>query len=78
MSDLQPGAAERTPVPEGINEAGVTAWFAEHVPGVAPPLTFHLIAGGRSNPTFRVVDGAGRAFALRRPPLTTCSRRPTT
>ena len=33
------------------------------------PADFSLIAGGRSNPTFRVVDAAGHAFALRRPPL---------
>jgi aminoglycoside phosphotransferase (APT) family kinase protein len=32
------------------------------------PLTFTLIAGGRSNLTFLVVDATGRSFALRRPP----------
>ncbi len=40
-----------------------------HLPEVTPPLTFSLIAGGRSNLTFRVEDAAGRAWALRRPPL---------
>jgi aminoglycoside phosphotransferase (APT) family kinase protein len=55
--------------PEGIHEAEVTEWMVEHVPGVAPPLTFALIAGGRSNLTFRVEDAAGHAWALRRPPL---------
>ncbi len=30
--------------------------------------TFELIAGGRSNLTYRVVDAEGTAFALRRPP----------
>jgi len=47
----------------------VTAWMAAHAPEVSPPLTFTLIAGGRSNLTFRMEDAAGRAWALRRPPL---------
>ena len=34
-----------------------------------PPLSFTLIAGGRSNLTYRVEDAAGRTWALRRPPL---------
>ena len=55
--------------PEGINETNVTAWMVDHVPGVNTPLTFTLIAGGRSNLTFRVEDALGRAWALRRPPL---------
>jgi aminoglycoside phosphotransferase (APT) family kinase protein len=69
MTDRETPLAERAPVPEGINEGPVTAWFAEHVPGTTPPLAFFLIAGGRSNPTFRVEDSAGHAYALRRPPL---------
>jgi aminoglycoside phosphotransferase (APT) family kinase protein len=55
--------------PEGINVANVTKWFEEHVPELAAPLTFTLIAGGRSNLTFRVEDAEGRAWAMRRPPL---------
>ncbi len=55
--------------PEGINAEAVTAWFTANIDGVEPPLTFTLIAGGRSNLTFRVEDAAGRAFALRRPPV---------
>ena len=51
----------------GIDEANVSAWMSEHVGAVAP-LTFKLIAGGRSNLTYRVVDAEGNAFALRRPP----------
>ena len=47
----------------------MTAWMAAHAPEVSPPLTFTLIAGGRSNLTFRMEDAAGRAWALRRPPL---------
>jgi aminoglycoside phosphotransferase (APT) family kinase protein len=56
-------------VPEGIDHDRVSAWFGEHVPAVTQPLAFSLIAGGRSNLTFRVDDGRGRAFVLRRPPL---------
>jgi aminoglycoside phosphotransferase (APT) family kinase protein len=55
--------------PQGINEAEVTKWIADHVPELTTPLTFTLIAGGRSNLTYRVEDGDGRAWALRRPPL---------
>jgi aminoglycoside phosphotransferase (APT) family kinase protein len=57
------------PVPEGIDAGGVTAWFEAHVPGVAPPLRFELIAGGRSNFTYSVSDTGGQRFVLRRPPL---------
>ncbi len=55
--------------PQGINEENVTAWIAERVPDLAPPLTFALIAGGRSNLTFRCEDATGNAYVLRRPPL---------
>jgi aminoglycoside phosphotransferase (APT) family kinase protein len=57
------------PVPEGIDAGGVTAWFKTHAPGIAPPLSFSLIAGGRSNFTYTVTDSAGERFVLRRPPL---------
>src|SRR3954451_19705183 len=60
MSDAAPG----------IDVAGVTSWFEANVPGVRPPLSFELIAGGRSNLTFGVGDAEGpRRWALRRPPL---------
>jgi aminoglycoside phosphotransferase (APT) family kinase protein len=51
----------------GIDDANVTSWMVAHVGAVAP-LDFELIAGGRSNLTFRVTDASGRRFALRRPP----------
>ncbi len=54
---------------QGIDHDAVTAWYVEHVPSTTPPLEFQLIAGGHSNLTFRVVDAAGRATVLRRPPL---------
>jgi aminoglycoside phosphotransferase (APT) family kinase protein len=55
--------------PEGINAGQVTEWMAAQLPELRRPLTFTLIAGGRSNLTYRVEDAEGRAWALRRPPL---------
>jgi aminoglycoside phosphotransferase (APT) family kinase protein len=55
--------------PEGIERAGVEAWFEANVPGVKLPLAFERISGGRSNLTFGVRDADGQAWALRRPPL---------
>jgi aminoglycoside phosphotransferase (APT) family kinase protein len=52
----------------GIDVEQVTAWFAERT-DATPPLTFDLIAGGRSNLTFRVRDQADGDWVLRRPPL---------
>jgi aminoglycoside phosphotransferase (APT) family kinase protein len=51
----------------GINADNVTTWMADNV-GAVGPLTFELIAGGRSNLTYRVTDSTGKQFALRRPP----------
>ncbi len=53
---------------EGIDEARTTAWLAEHV-GLEGPLSFELIAGGRSNLTFKVTDARGTDVVLRRPPI---------
>ncbi len=62
-------ASERAVAPDGIDPEGIERWFAENVPGAEPPLRFERIAGGRSNLTYAVSDAAGRAWALRRPPL---------
>ena len=53
---------------EGIDADRVTEWFGANIPGVQPPLSFDLIAGGRSNLTFKVTDAAGKDYVLRRPP----------
>ena len=53
---------------EGIRETTLVPWLETHV-GLRAPLDFTLIAGGRSNLTFRVTDADGRAVILRRPPL---------
>jgi aminoglycoside phosphotransferase (APT) family kinase protein len=63
---IREGATE---VPPGIDVDNVTGWFARHAPEVTAPLTFQIIAGGRSNLTYRVDDQAGRTWVLRRPPL---------
>jgi len=56
-------------VVEGIDVERVSSWFAQCVTEVELPLQFSLIAGGRSNLTYRVTDAAGHRYALRRPPL---------
>jgi aminoglycoside phosphotransferase (APT) family kinase protein len=53
---------------EGIESEAVSAWFVENIPGTVLPLTFDLVAGGRSNLTFKVPDAEGNASVLRRPP----------
>jgi aminoglycoside phosphotransferase (APT) family kinase protein len=53
---------------KGIDVERVTAWLAEHVAGAEPPFRFELIAGGRSNLTYKVLDAGDATFVLRRPP----------
>jgi aminoglycoside phosphotransferase (APT) family kinase protein len=60
------GTAE---APEGIDRAGVEAWFGEHVPTARLPLSFERISGGHSNLTYGVRDAGSGRWALRRPPL---------
>jgi aminoglycoside phosphotransferase (APT) family kinase protein len=70
MSDEATGpSAGSATAPEGIDRAGVEAWFSARVPGIELPLEFERIAGGHSNLTYRVSDPTGRRWALRRPPL---------
>ena len=54
---------------EGIEQAKVTQWVAERIPGLEPPLRFELIAGGHSNLTYRFTDRSNQQYVLRRPPL---------
>jgi aminoglycoside phosphotransferase (APT) family kinase protein len=61
--------AQGIPDTPGIDQDKVTGWMAANIAELTPPLSFTLIAGGRSNLTFRVEDAGGRAWALRRPPL---------
>ena len=54
---------------EGIDAPRVSAWLEENVAGARGPFEFELIAGGRSNLTFRVTGADGTRYALRRPPV---------
>ncbi len=55
--------------PPGVDVDSVTAWLTEQGCGYRAPLQFEILQGGHSNFTYRVQDGDGRAFVLRRPPL---------
>jgi aminoglycoside phosphotransferase (APT) family kinase protein len=55
--------------PNGIDVERVTRWLVDHIDGAEAPFRFDLIAGGRSNLTFRVTGADGTAYVLRRPPL---------
>lgn len=52
----------------GLDLDRLTAWWPEHVADPAGPLEASLIAGGKSNLTYEVTDGAG-TWIVRRPPL---------
>jgi aminoglycoside phosphotransferase (APT) family kinase protein len=54
---------------QGIDVDKVSAWLVDIIDGARAPFTFDLIAGGRSNLTYRVTDAEGTRFVLRRPPL---------
>ena len=54
---------------QGLDLPKVTAWLLDNIAGVEAPFAVELIAGGRSNLTFRVIDANGRKMVLRRPPL---------
>ena len=55
--------------PTGFDVPKVTAWLAERVRWLTPPLVFTQLTGGHSNFTYRVDDSDGHPFVLRRPPL---------
>lgn len=58
-----------TTTPDGVDLERLRPYFAEHVDGARDaPLSATLIAGGRSNLTYSVSDGA-QTWVLRRPPL---------
>lgn len=54
---------------QGVHVERVGAWLERNVEGARGPFEYALIAGGRSNLTFRVTDATGNRFVLRRPPL---------
>ena len=67
MADGHSGAAQ--PPVGGIDIERVSAWLENSIDSAVAPFTFSLIAGGRSNLTFRVTGSDGATFVLRRPPL---------
>jgi aminoglycoside phosphotransferase (APT) family kinase protein len=52
-----------------IHEERVSRWLEDNIDGLVGPFTFDMIAGGRSNITYRVTDGTGTQVVLRRPPI---------
>jgi aminoglycoside phosphotransferase (APT) family kinase protein len=68
---MTPERTAAASVPEtavGIDQSGLVRFFAAHVPEAGGTLSAQLIAGGRSNLTYRVTAG-DRSWVLRRPPL---------
>ena len=55
--------------PVGVDVEAVLAWLGERCAWLRAPVTWAKLAGGHSNLTYRVLDSAGNAFVLRRPPL---------
>ena len=54
----------------GADLPALAAWLHEHHPGaIEGDLTGTLVAGGKSNLTYIISDGAGEQLVLRRPPL---------
>ncbi|EGD53986.1 phosphotransferase family protein [Gordonia neofelifaecis] len=64
MSAAESGARELP----GLDLDRLTPWFIEHVAPIEGPLDAELIAGGKSNLTYRLTDGSSR-WILRRPPV---------
>src|SRR5215468_4149458 len=64
-----PGRKELAGMVQGIAVPQVTGWLLDHIDGLAPPLSFELISGGRSNLTYAVTGGGDRKVVLRRPPV---------
>ncbi|MEV6329331.1 phosphotransferase family protein [Streptomyces sp. NPDC051909] len=59
------GRSASTP---GLDPARLGSWLRAHVPGAGSDVSATLIAGGRSNLTYRVTDGT-TTWIVRRPPL---------
>jgi aminoglycoside phosphotransferase (APT) family kinase protein len=52
-----------------IHEERVSRWLKDNIDGAVGPFHFEMIAGGRSNITYRVTDATERVVVLRRPPI---------
>jgi aminoglycoside phosphotransferase (APT) family kinase protein len=62
------GRPEPVTGPPGLDLGALDAYFAAHVPDCRGALRATVVAGGRSNLTYRVTDG-NTTWAVRRPPL---------
>ena len=51
-----------------FDEQSLGRFMAAHVDGFVPPVRAEQFRGGQSNPTYRLTDGAGRRYVLRRKP----------
>ena len=51
-----------------FDPAALAQFMSANVPGFAGPLQVEQFKGGQSNPTYRLTDGAGRRYVLRRKP----------
>jgi aminoglycoside phosphotransferase (APT) family kinase protein len=51
-----------------FDEASLQRFMQDKVEGFTPPLTVEQFRGGQSNPTYRLSDGAGKRYVLRRKP----------
>jgi aminoglycoside phosphotransferase (APT) family kinase protein len=70
LSDLEDKFAGTSAVREQhrFDESALERYLVEHVPGFSGPLTVEQFKGGQSNPTYRLTDGKGRRYVLRRKP----------
>jgi aminoglycoside phosphotransferase (APT) family kinase protein len=53
----------------GVEPDRVTPWLVANVPALVAPVEYQLIAAGGSNLTYRLDDGSGNRWVLRRPPI---------
>jgi aminoglycoside phosphotransferase (APT) family kinase protein len=69
MDEIDPTPSRGAEALPGLDLDALAGFLGEAVPGLAArPLSGSLIAGGKSNLTYRVTDGT-RVFVVRRPPL---------
>ena len=54
---------------QGLAVEPVSQWLVANIADAIAPFEFELIAGGRSNLTYKVTAADGTLFVLRRPPL---------
>jgi len=62
-------AGPSDPQPLGYDLPQVSAWLAQAVPQLQPPLHWQRLEGGHSNLTYLLTDTSGRRAVIRRPPL---------